>query len=300
MIEHPLRERPMRIATAAAPPAALAEGDFARFQRLVYRESGIWLAECKEALLVARLARRLRERGIATYAQYYRLVADGGEAEERRKMIEAICTHETHFFREPQHWSFLERTLLPRLRAEAGAGRRPRRVRALSAGCSTGEEPYTLAMTLLEHLPAQEGWSVEVVAADLSTRALERARAGVWPISRAAEIPDRYLRRYMLKGRGDQEGKLAAGAEVRAPLRFQTLNLSEAPLAVAGPFDLVFCRNVLIYFDARSRAAAVERLAGLLEPDGHLFVGHAESLGHLAPRLRCVMPTVYSPAARPS
>ena len=274
----------------------LEKGDFERFQALVYREAGIWLSDCKGALLVARLSRRLRERGTATFGQYYRLVAE--DAEERRRMIEALCTHETHFFREPQHWSFLEERLLSRWRAEAAAGRRPRRVRALSAGCSTGEEPYTLSMTLLEHLPPGEGWSVEVVAADLSTRALEQARAGIWPMTRAAEIPPRYLQRYMLRGRGAQEGKLAAGQEVRTPLRFQQLNLSEAPLAVAGRFDLVFCRNVLIYFDAASRAAAVERLSALLEPDGHLFVGHAESLGHTTARLRCVLPTIYTPAER--
>ncbi len=292
-----------RAAVAAAPfpgHSALSHGDFERFQKLVYGESGIWLAECKQALLVARLTKRLRERGIATFGQYFRVVSNDTEAEERRLMIEALCTHETHFFREPQHWKFLETSLLPRWRADAAAGKRRRRVRALSAGCSTGEEPYTLAMTLLEHLPADEGWSVEVVAADLSTRVVERARAGVWPMARAAEIPERYLRRYMLRGRGAQEGKLAAGDEIRAPLRFQTLNLNEAPLDVSGSFDLVFCRNVLIYFDARSRAAAVERLAGLLEPDGHLFVGHAESLGHVAPQLHCVLPTVYSTAGRTS
>jgi chemotaxis protein methyltransferase CheR len=278
----------------------LSAGEFARFQALIYREAGIHLADCKQALLAGRLARRLRELGLRSFGAYFNRVADGGDGEERRRMLEAVCTHETHFFREAQHWDFLAGDLLPRWRADASARRRPRRVRAWSAGCSTGEEPYSIAMTLLAHLPAAEGWQVEVVGTDLSRRVLDQAAAGVWRVDRAQEVPERYRRAYMLRGRGEQEGRMAAGEEVRSVVRFQQLNLNDASYALSGRFDLVFCRNVLIYFDARSRAAVVSRLLERLEPGGHLFVGHAESLTHVTPRLRTVAPTIYTPAESPA
>ena len=276
-----------------APP--LGPSEFARFRALIYRESGIHLADCKQALLVGRLSRRLRELGLRSFGAYWRVVAH--DPAERQRMLEAVCTHETHFFREPQHWRFLEGELFPRWRAEAAARGRPRRVRAWSAGCSTGEEPYSLAMALLEAFPLAEGWSLEVVASDLSTRVLERARAGIWPMSRADEIPEAWLKRYMLRGRRSQEGMLAAGPALRRLIRFQRVNLNDAEYGLAGRFDLVFCRNVLIYFDDASRAAAVGRLLDRLEPGGHLFLGHAESLARVTGRAVHVLPTVYTRAA---
>jgi len=290
------------VSAAALPPRAadrapaLGPSEFARFQALIYREAGIRLSDCKQALLVGRLSRRLRELGVRSFGAYWRLVADGGDPAERQRMLEAVCTHETRFFREPQHWRFLEDELFPRWRAEAAARRRPRRVRAWSAGCSSGEEPYSLAMAMLQAFPPAEGWSLEVVATDLSTRVLARAAAGVWPMARAGEIPEPWLRRYMLRGRRSQEGMLAAGPALRKVVRFQRLNLNDAEYDLAGRFDLVFCRNVLIYFDDASRAAAVGRLLDRLEPGGHLFLGHAESLARVTGRAAHVLPTVYTRA----
>ena len=282
-----------------APPAerapVLGPAEFARFRTLIYREAGIHLADCKQALVAGRLSRRLRELGLRSYGAYWRLVADGGDPAERQRMLEAICTHETHFFREPQHWRFLAEELFPRWRAEAAARGRPRRVRAWSAGCSSGEEPFSLAMALLEAFPAGE-WSLEIVATDLSTRVLQRAAAGVWPMQRADEIPEAWLRRYLLRGRRSQEGLLAAGPALRRLVRFQPLNLHDAEYPLVGRFDLVFCRNVLIYFDDASRAAAVGRLLDRLEPGGHLFLGHAESLARVTGRAVHVLPTVSTRA----
>ncbi|HEU4559295.1 MAG TPA: protein-glutamate O-methyltransferase CheR [Longimicrobium sp.] len=293
---------PMAAPAADLRTPAMGPHEFARFRALIYREAGIHLADCKQALLVGRLSRRLRELGLRSFGAYWRLVADGGDPAERVRMLEAVCTHETHFFREPQHWAFLSGELFPRWRAQAAARGRARRVRAWSAGCSSGEEPYSLAMTLLEHFPAAEGWSLEVVATDLSTRVLERAQAGIWPMTRGDDIPEPYRRRYMLRGRRTQEGMLAAGPALRRVVRFQQLNLNDPEYDLAGRFDLVFCRNVLIYFDAASRAAAVNRLLDRLEPGGHLFLGHAESLSRVTARARHVLPTVYTrsdePAAR--
>ena len=278
---------------APPPPAALPVSDeeFARYQALIHREAGIWLTPVKKALLVGRLARRLRELGLTTYGAYYERVE--GDEVERIRMIDAICTNETHFFREPRHFEFLAERLYPAWRAEADAGRRPRRVRVWSAACSTGEEPFTLAMSLLSAFPS--GWDLEILASDLSTKVLERASAGVWPIDKAKEIPEEDLKAFMLKGYGAQEGLMKAGPELRAIVRFARVNLVGEDWP-AGPFDLVFCRNVLIYFDRGTKVRVVERLLERLEPRGHLFLGHAESLGGFTTRARPVVPTIYAPA----
>ncbi|HEX9052953.1 MAG TPA: protein-glutamate O-methyltransferase CheR [Anaeromyxobacter sp.] len=270
----------------------VSDEEFARYQALINREAGIWLAPVKKALLVGRLARRLRELGISSYGAYYEQV-ERDEA-ERIRMLDAICTNETHFFREPRHFEFLEDRVYPAWRAEADAGRRPRRVRVWSAACSTGEEPYTIAMSLLAAFPS--GWELDVLASDLSTKVLDRASAGIWPIEKAHEIPEPHLRAFMLKGFGEQEGLMKAAPELRAVVRFARVNLVGEALP-AGPFDLVFCRNVLIYFDRASKIRVVDRLVERLDPRGYLFLGHAESLGGFTTRARPVVPTVYGPAA---
>jgi len=285
--------RRRRAAAEPQPPPALpvSDAEFARYQALINREAGIWLAPVKKALLVGRLARRLRELGIDSYGAYFQRVE--ADEVERIRMLDAICTNETHFFREPRHFEFLEQRLYPAWRADADAGRRPRRIRAWSAACSTGEEPYTLAMSLLASFPS--GWDLQVLASDLSTRVLDRADAGVWPIEKAKEIPEEHLKAFMLKGFGAQEGLMKAGPEIRALVRIARVNLVGEALP-PGPFDLVFCRNVLIYFDRATKVRVVERLLDRLHPAGYLFLGHAESLGGFTTRARPIVPTVYSPA----
>jgi chemotaxis protein methyltransferase CheR len=272
--------------------------EFALFRDLIHRESGIFLSDAKKALVVGRLGRRLRELGLSSLGAYYRLLAEGDEL-ERVRMLDCICTNETHFFREPRQFEFLERQVFPEWAARAAAGAMPRRVRAWSAACSTGEEPYSLAMTLLAHFPPSSGWTFEILASDLSTRALEQASAGLWCIDKAKEIPERYLKDFMLRGRGPQEGVMKAGPEIRSLLRFQRVNLNEERCPVPGPFDVVFCRNVLIYFDVASKARVVDRLMDQLTPGGYLFLGHAESLAGLSDRGRSVGPTVYVRAGSP-
>ncbi len=286
-----------RAATGAASfdvaPRAISSYDFQRFQALIYRESGISLSDAKAGLLTGRLSKRLRALGLMTFTEYYnRVTADD---EERRAMLDAITTNETHFFREPDHFQFLEQNVLPVWRASAEAGRRARTIRAWSAGCSTGQEAYSLAMLLVDWFPPSQGWSVEILATDLSRRVLAIAEEGVWNKDRAHEIPLRYLRAYTLKGLGENQGKLKAAPAIRV-IRFVRLNLNDAAFTDIGKFDLIFCRNVLIYFDAESRARTISRLLRHLEPEGYFFVGHAESMNSTCPGLRRVMATVYTPA----
>ena len=208
-------------------PVPLTDKEFAGYQRLVYREAGIWLSPAKRALLMGRVSRRLRELDGMSFGTYL-MRAEEDEA-ERVRLVDAICTHETHFFREPRHFELLEHEVLPRWR---GARRhrewRGRRVYVWSAGCSTGEEPFTLAMVLRHHLPAEEGWNTEILART-SPRASSSGRArSLWPVDKAEEIPSKYLRGYMLKGVGSQEGRMKAGPELRSLVRFQRANLKTA------------------------------------------------------------------------
>ena len=289
-----------RALRSAAPPGVqpqpqprpLRLREFRQLRQLVYAEAGIHLPDAKRALVESRLVRRLRELGLRDYEQYCELLRDAGSA-ERVNMLDCITTNETHFFREPKHFELLERQLFPRWHALAAAGAMPRRLRVWSAACSTGEEPYTLAMCLLNAFPAEAGWEVELYASDLSTRALERAITATWPIDRAREIPERHLKRFMLRGFGPQEGKLRCGPELRRAVRFSRVNLNQPPYPLPGQLDAIFCRNVLIYFDAQSRMRVVDQLIDRLGPQGHLFVGHSESLHNVTRRVSLVAPSVY-------
>jgi chemotaxis protein methyltransferase CheR len=275
----------------------IGEGEFSLFQRLIYRSAGIHLSAAKRTLLEARLAKRLRELGLDSFSAYYDyLVQDGGSA-ELGELLDRIATNETHFFREPRQFDFLVEKIFPQWQAEAASGARSKYLRVWSAGCATGEEPFSIAMTLLDHFPARAGWRIEILATDLSSRALRTARAAVWPIVKAKEIPPGYLKRFMLRGTGSQQGNMKAGPEILGAVRFEQLNLHGKVYPEIGSFDLILCRNVLIYFDAVSRAGVIERLLDHLAPTGYLFVGHAESLAAMSERVRHVVPTVYHHAA---
>ncbi|HYI08733.1 MAG TPA: protein-glutamate O-methyltransferase CheR [Thermoanaerobaculia bacterium] len=270
----------------------MSDREFRGFRDLVYREAGIHISDHKRELLTARLSRRIRTLGMMRFGQYLALVER--EPQERLEMLDRLVTNETRFFREPSQFDYLEKQILPRWCAEAANHARPRRVRVWSAGCSTGQEPYSIAMTLLAHL---EGWDIEVLATDISGRALRQAMAGMWPIEKAPEIPEHYLKAYMLRGVRSQKGTMSATDAVRAAIRFQRLNLHEE-LPELGSFDLIFCRNVLIYFDVTSRTQAVTRILARLGPSGYLFLGHSESLLSSGLRLRPMAPSVYSRMAR--
>ena len=270
----------------------LTDREFRGFREIIYLESGIHISEHKRELLTARLSRRIRSLGLTRFGEYLTLVER--QAPERAEMLDRVVTNETRFFREPAQFAFLETTVLPRWRSEAEQGARAKRVRVWSAGCSTGQEPYSIAMTLLANL---EGWDIEILASDISGRALRQSASGLWPLEKSSEIPDHYLRMFMLRGVRTQSGTMLAGDRVRKAIRFQRVNLHDE-LPDVGMFDLVFCRNVLIYFDVESRTRAVNRLLGRLLPSGYLFLGHSESLLSSGLRLKPVSPSVYTRESR--
>jgi chemotaxis protein methyltransferase CheR len=264
-----------------------------QLRTLVYEEAGIHLPDAKLALVESRLARRLRELGMQSYEEYCALVLAPEGENERVHMLDCITTNETHFFREVKHFEYLEQKVFPQWQEQAAAGERPRRIRAWSAACSTGEEPFTLAMCLLAAFPADLGFHIDVLGSDISTRVLRRAHSATWSIEKAKEIPEKHLKRFMLRGFGEHEGELRCNAELRNLVRFARINLSAPPYPIAGLLDLIFCRNVLIYFDAASRSKVIDALIDRMSPSGHLIVGHSESLHNVTRRVALVAPGIY-------
>lgn len=254
---------------------------------LLHRLAGIHLRPGKEPLVRARLSRRLRALGLATYAAYLDVVEREGHDGERSAMIDALTTNKTSFFREAAHFDFVREALLPTLRA------RRARPRWWSAACSSGEEPYSLAILLREHAAELAGSDPPILATDISTRMLEAARAARYDALATADVPRPLLERHFVR---EQE----AGAEpawrvasaVRALVRFERRNLMD-PWPADERFDVIFCRNVMIYFDRPTQQRLVERMEGALAPGGHLFVGHAESMTNVRHGLRFVRPAVY-------
>jgi len=287
--------------TAPVPPLVhvdtgvrpITAAEFRTFQGLIHATAGIWLGDGKQALVTSRVARRVRELGLTTFSAYLERVTGEADGAERARLIEALCTHETQFFREPEQFEYLEGSLIPAWVQDAQAGLRSRALHLWSAACSSGEEAYSLAMSLLAHLPPAPVWDVEILATDLSARILRQARSGIWPIVRAAKIPPAYLRRFMRRGRGEQAGQFAAGPELRHVIRFAQVNLHEGPYPVEPRFDAIFCRNVLIYFEPEGRQRAHHHLVDRLVPGGELFLGHAETLQGGTDLVTRVRPTIY-------
>jgi chemotaxis protein methyltransferase CheR len=270
------------VAAPAIAEAELSAEQFAEISRTMYGVAGIQLRPGKELLVRSRLAKRLRALGIASYDAYLAHVAGDGSGRELSEMVDALTTNKTNFFREPAHFDYLRARVLPTLPAGGP-------VRIWSAGCSTGEEPYTLAMVLREALPDLDRRDARVLATDISGRVLVQARAGRYGDAATAEVPPELLRRHF---RRTVDGAWEAGSGLRALVAFARLNLMDV-WPMRGPFQAIFCRNVMIYFDKPTQQRLVARFHDLLAPGGHLFVGHSESLSGIAHGFTYVQPAVY-------
>jgi chemotaxis protein methyltransferase CheR len=293
----PLTER-TDAGALALPEFSLSDREFELLRRLVQERTGIALGPHKREMLRARLARRLRALGLGTYLDYYRLLTEGRDgAEELPRFINAVTTNVTDFFREAHHFRFLAEQWLPRRRAGAARDGN-RRLRFWSVACSTGEEPYSIALALRGALgPAAVCWDVRVLASDIDTDALAQAAAGVYPAERAAAVPPELLRGSFLRGTGGNSGLVSVHPQVRALVTFRRINLMDDPWPVRARFDAIFCRNVLIYFDRPTQRRLVGRLIGHLAEDGLLFLGHSESLHGQFAGMTHLENTVYQRSA---
>lgn len=256
--------------------------DFAEVRRLIYAHAGISLSDAKEDMVYSRLARRLRALGLTRFQDYLRLLK-AGDATEWEAFVNALTTNLTAFFREAHHFDILKDFLRTR---------RERPITIWSAAASTGEEPYSIAMTVLETLPDATS-AVQILASDLDTNVLERAREGIYALDRVAKLGEARQRRFFLRGTGSREGLARVRPELRAMIDYFQLNLLDAQWPIKTPLDAIFCRNVMIYFDKPTQYRILQRMKPLLKPDGLLFLGHSEALYHAADLFRLRGQTVY-------
>lgn len=263
-----------------------SDKDFNRVKTLVYDFAGIDLNESKKNLVYNRLAKRIRILEMQRFSQYLDYVEETGE-DEFVHLINAITTNLTFFFRENHHFEHMAKQVIPELLEKNKA---TKKIRIWSAGCSTGEEPYSLAIVLKETVPA--GWDARVLATDLATTVVETAQRGVYDIERLKGVSEERKKRWFLRGKGNQAGMVKVKPELQEIIDFGQINLmNEWP--IKGKMDVIFCRNVVIYFDKPTQVRLFNRYADLLTDNGHLFIGHSESLYKVSDRFELLGQTIY-------
>ena len=265
------------------------EEDFQALRKLVKDVTGISLSEQKRELVYGRLARRLRALDLRSFREYRDLLSNDGGGEELVQFCNAITTNLTAFFREPHHFEHLRTQLLEPLVAKPPASRR---LRIWSAGCSTGEEPYSIAMTVLETMPDIERWDLRILATDLDSDVLERARRGVYVADRLRTLSAERRQRFFVPSNASKEAAFEVRPELAKLLTVKQLNLMH-PFPMKGPFDVVFCRNVVIYFDKETQRELVARIARLQRPGDILFLGHSETLFKVSTDYTLISRTIY-------
>ncbi|MBI1423011.1 MAG: methyltransferase domain-containing protein [Gammaproteobacteria bacterium] len=264
--------------------------DFEYIRDMVGERTGIVLSEHKVDMVYGRLARRLRQLKISNFRDYLALLTQDDD-QELVEFTNALTTNLTSFFREPHHFEFLQQKGIPEL-----LKRRPnKRLRVWSAGCSTGEEPYTIAITLQESVPLIRNWDIKILATDLDSNVVRHAKEGVYNQERVNGISKERLSRWFNKGHGGNQGKVRVSSDLHRLVTFKQLNLMhEWPMK--GPFDVIFCRNVVIYFNKDTQRTLFERYADILADDGYLIVGHSESLHKVTDRFELLGKTIYRKA----
>lgn len=263
--------------------AVLTEQEFRQFQGMIFDIAGISLSNEKMALVGGRLAKRVHHYRLNSYGDYFQLLKQPGTAQELQVAVDLLTTNETYFFREPKHFDLLRDSILPPLK------NLPRPVRIWSGASSSGEEIYTIAMVMADVL-GERAW--DIVGSDISTRVLDIARHGVYPLARSKDIAPEHLRKYCLKGVGAQSGNFIIDKALRARTSFLQVNLNAA-LPALGQFDVIFLRNVMIYFDQNTKRQVLARMLPLLRPGGYFLVSHSETLNGITGELKMVSPSVY-------
>ncbi len=260
----------------------ITDTEFARFQRFIFDAAGITLSPAKKALVCGRLSKRLQAHRFESYGDYFQFLSSDRAGDEVQTAVDLLTTNETYFFREPKHFDMLRTLAL-----EAAGRAQPFRV--WSAASSSGEECYSIAMVLADCL-GQASW--DVTGSDISRRVLQKARAGHYPLERTRNIPPAYLKRFCLRGLGEQDGTLLVERALRQRVNFAHVNLN-AELPRLGTFDVIFLRNVMIYFNGETKRQVVARVLSLLKPGGHFFIGHSESLNDISTAVQQLAPSIY-------
>ena len=275
----------------SAHEESMSTRDYKRLCDLVYAEAGIRLGSDKKTMLEVRVKRRLKALEFGSYDQYCNyLFGRQGLKEELVSLIDVVTTNKTDFFREPGHFNFLVEKALPELTSRAGGGRP---LLVWSAGCSTGEEPYTLAMVMSEYTQNHPGFRFRILATDISTPVLAKAELGVYSSEIVSPVPAALKRKYLMAGRDRSSNRVRVVPELRRLVEFRRLNFMDADYGVAEKADAIFCRNVIIYFDRRTQEKVLQKLSSHLAPRGYMFVGHAETLHDMDLPLTPVAPALY-------
>jgi chemotaxis protein methyltransferase CheR len=270
----------------------LSRQSFDRFAQFITGELGIKMPESKRTMVQSRLLRRVRDLGLESVESYCDYFFADSNSGEREHFINAITTNKTDFFREPEHFDFLTDTALPALwRMHAGSGRY--RLKAWSAGCSSGEEPYTLAMVLSEYAVRQPGFDFAILATDISTKVLQQARNGIYQESQVVPVPPEIRRKYLLRSSNGAQPLVRIAAGLRESISFHRLNFMEENYGIKDVFDVIFFRNVMIYFDRNTQEAVINKLCRNLAPGGYLLAGHSESLAGLDIPVRPVRTSIF-------
>ena len=269
----------------------LSNSDFERLRSLVYAQCGINLGADRKTMLELRIKRRLRSLNLSSYSKYCEyLFGQRGQKEELVHLLDVVTTNKTDFFREAGHFDFLVQKALPELVARSGNSRQ---VQIWSAGCSTGEEPYTLAIVLSEYASAHPGFRFKVLATDLSTHVLDKANRGVFTAEVIQPVAPELRRKYFLRSRDPSSNLFRVVPELRHLVEFRRLNFKDADFGIAEKLDVIFCRNVIIYFDRTTQEQILQKLSNHLSANGYLFVGHAETLHTMDIPLIQVAPSAY-------
>ncbi|MGD0732839.1 MAG: protein-glutamate O-methyltransferase [Terracidiphilus sp.] len=275
----------------SARDECISSRDYLRLCDLIYAEAGIHLGTEKKTMLEVRIKRRLRDLNLGSYSRYCDYLFERqGMKDELVNLIDVVTTNKTDFFREPRHFDFLLSTALPDL-ASGNPGGRP--LLLWSAGCSTGEEPYTLAMVLSEYALAHPGFRFRILATDISTTVLAKAELGVYSQDIAAPVPPALRRKYFMRSREPGSDRLRVVPELRRLVEFRRLNFIDADYGIAEKADAIFCRNVIIYFDRPTQERILRKLTHHLVPGGYLFVGHSETLHDMDLPVTPVAPALY-------
>lgn len=269
--------------------------EFDQFSALIYDEVGIKMPPAKKTMLEARLQKRLKALGMYSFQEYSDFIfSQAGREQEIIHLIDVVTTNKTDFFREPQHFDFLVREAIPAMRQIRGAGDSPLNpFRIWSAGCSTGEEPYTMAMVLSDYAATNHGFKFSILASDICTKVLQTATAGVYGEDRTDTISLSMKKKYLLRSKDHSKGLVRISPDLRTTVTFKRVNFMEDQLGISEKQDVIFCRNVVIYFDKPTQSALMNKFHRQLVPGGYLFIGHSETLNGLGVPFTQVSNTVY-------